>query len=210
MYGWERQGSKLLYRYGPDGEIVHEDDPDWGGGYGSNDFQEVTPDDAAQLAGALERALRDIPDGDNKAAEEAEQRVARAIDHLPPPEDAPRNVTRQPDGGIVVELTQSELQLLHLMVRPPVNFLELSPKSCSRSGLTGARQFAYTEGGMTGSELRRIRTRAKVSQAQLSRLIEVDVMTVSRWERGVSKISGPVAQLLRWVLARKPAKRGRQ
>lgn len=36
----------------------------WEGGYVSNDFQEVTSEDAAAWATALERALPDVPDED--------------------------------------------------------------------------------------------------------------------------------------------------
>lgn len=37
---------------------------------------------------------------------------------------------------------------------------------------------------MTASELRAARERLELSQAQLAALLSVDVMTISRWERG--------------------------
>ena len=41
---------------------------------------------------------------------------------------------------------------------------------------------------MTSAELRAWRTSLGISQAMLARLLKVDVMTVSRWERGVRSI----------------------
>jgi len=50
--GWEPAGTVLAQ------------EPDWSGGYGTNDGQTVPAADAGQLADALERALPDIPDHD--------------------------------------------------------------------------------------------------------------------------------------------------
>jgi hypothetical protein len=58
-YGWQSAGTHLS-------EDLLQDMPDgvWHGGYTSNDGQSVIASDADQLAGALERALPDIPDAD--------------------------------------------------------------------------------------------------------------------------------------------------
>jgi hypothetical protein len=48
-HGWKPLGTRLSDDYGID--------PDWDGGYGSNDGQVVTAEDADALATALERAL---------------------------------------------------------------------------------------------------------------------------------------------------------
>jgi DNA-binding transcriptional regulator YiaG len=50
---------------------------------------------------------------------------------------------------------------------------------------------------MTGKELRHLRVCVlEIPIKELSRLLEVLPSTVSRWERGKVKISGPVAQLV--------------
>ncbi len=49
-YGWQRAGT-----IAPQGVPAH----DWNGGYSSCDGQRVTPEDAAQLATALDRSLHD-------------------------------------------------------------------------------------------------------------------------------------------------------
>jgi hypothetical protein len=58
LYGWRPLGTRL--------EEDSEGKPvgDWAGGYDSNDFQTVTAADARHLAGALERALPDVPGHD--------------------------------------------------------------------------------------------------------------------------------------------------
>jgi transcriptional regulator with XRE-family HTH domain len=54
---------------------------------------------------------------------------------------------------------------------------------------------------MTGSQLRRIRTRLKLTQVELAEKIGVHANSVARWERDEVGISEPVARLVR-VLAR--------
>jgi transcriptional regulator with XRE-family HTH domain len=54
---------------------------------------------------------------------------------------------------------------------------------------------------MTGSQLRRIRTRLKLTQVELAEKIGVHANSVARWERDEIGISEPVARLVR-VLAR--------
>ena len=56
--------------------------------------------------------------------------------------------------------------------------------------------------GMTGAEVRRLRRRLKLTQSALAKRIGVDVMTVSRWERGVTRVTPPVATLLRLLAAK--------
>jgi transcriptional regulator with XRE-family HTH domain len=51
---------------------------------------------------------------------------------------------------------------------------------------------------MTPDELKRRRKRLGLSQAQLARYLDVDVMTISRWERGAQAMRMPV--VLRKVL----------
>lgn len=66
LYGWSPQGT------------VHPD-PDWGGGYFSNDGARVSGDDARNFAAALERALGD-PNPPNAAAP---KRIDSLYDPLP-------------------------------------------------------------------------------------------------------------------------------
>jgi DNA-binding transcriptional regulator YiaG len=54
---------------------------------------------------------------------------------------------------------------------------------------------------MTGSQLRRIHTRLKLTQVELAEEIGVHANSVARWERDEVGISEPVARLVR-VLAR--------
>lgn len=62
QHGWVPAGTRAYTRTnGVTGEEVL-DFPEWQGGYLSNDYQEVTADDAAAWAAALERALPDVPD----------------------------------------------------------------------------------------------------------------------------------------------------
>ena len=53
--------------------------------------------------------------------------------------------------------------------------------------MTEHRPLAYIE-SMEGNELRNWRQKNGFSQGQLARVLGVDVMTVSRWERGVREI----------------------
>ena len=57
---------RLTQSYGwiPAGTILDEPNIDWNGGYQTNDWQRVTANDAANLADALSRALRDLPADD--------------------------------------------------------------------------------------------------------------------------------------------------
>ena len=50
---------------------------------------------------------------------------------------------------------------------------------------------------MKPKELRQWREQTGYSQGQLARVLEVDVMTVSRWERGIMRIPS----FLKWALA---------
>jgi len=50
---------------------------------------------------------------------------------------------------------------------------------------------------MTKGEFARIRTELKLSQSALSSLCGVSISSVSKWERGESSISEPVAILMR-------------
>ena len=53
---------------------------------------------------------------------------------------------------------------------------------------------------MSGTELRTVRNKLGLSQAGLARALGVDVMTVSRWERGAMAIQHPT--ILRLALER--------
>jgi DNA-binding transcriptional regulator YiaG len=50
---------------------------------------------------------------------------------------------------------------------------------------------------MRPEDLKEWRSRTGYSQGQLARILEVDVMTVSRWERGIMQ----APSYLKWVLA---------
>jgi transcriptional regulator with XRE-family HTH domain len=52
---------------------------------------------------------------------------------------------------------------------------------------------------MTGSELRRIRKRMKLTQVELAERLGVTGNTVARQERGEVRITEPVARLIRYV-----------
>ncbi len=55
---------------------------------------------------------------------------------------------------------------------------------------------------MTAGEVRAIRRRLKLTQAQLASKIGVTRNTVARWEMGAVGVSGPVARLLRTLSER--------
>jgi len=55
-HGWQPAGTAAPAYYQAAG------DPDWSGGYLSNDGQTVTAEDARAIAGALEKALAAMPD----------------------------------------------------------------------------------------------------------------------------------------------------
>jgi DNA-binding transcriptional regulator YiaG len=57
------------------------------------------------------------------------------------------------------------------------------------------RQIAYMK-IMRPEDLRKWRERTGYSQGQLARVLEVDVMTVSRWERGIMQ----APSYLKWAL----------
>ena len=76
LYGWKPQGTTLdVWTHKTNGEKHYsfrpseysDDDgewgpaPDWDGSYDSNDGQEISESDAANLAQALERLLADLP-----------------------------------------------------------------------------------------------------------------------------------------------------
>lgn len=56
---------------------------------------------------------------------------------------------------------------------------------------------------MTSEDLKLWRERVGLSQSQLARALAVDVMTVSRWERGVRDIP-PYLHLALWAVENKP------
>ena len=62
---------------------------------------------------------------------------------------------------------------------------------------------------MTGDELRKWRDELAMTQEQLAEALSVDVMTISRWERGVRSIP-PYLPLALETLERKYKKIGRQ
>ena len=64
---------------------------------------------------------------------------------------------------------------------------------------------------MTGSELRRIRTRLGLTQAAMAARLGVSGNTVARWERDEVRITEPVARLIAFVAgsAAKPTGRRR-
>ncbi len=66
---------------------------------------------------------------------------------------------------------------------------------------------------MTGTELRQLRKRLGLTQAELARLVGVARNSIARQERGVIGIREPLARLLRLVAARelrrKRKKRGK-
>lgn len=64
-YGWEPAGtlpSNLVGEEGETGQSVCQTAEPWSGTYSTHDLQEVSAEDAAALADALERALSNTPD----------------------------------------------------------------------------------------------------------------------------------------------------
>jgi hypothetical protein len=76
MYGWEPAGTEAPKPLSPrerkerrvgaeeEGVEPEAEEREWGGSYWTNDGQWVTPDDAKNMADALEEALPDIPGHD--------------------------------------------------------------------------------------------------------------------------------------------------
>ena len=54
---------------------------------------------------------------------------------------------------------------------------------------------------MTGEQLRRIRMRLDLTQAELGKRLAVTANTVARWERNEVGISEPMAKLIRLLTA---------
>lgn len=52
---------------------------------------------------------------------------------------------------------------------------------------------------LTGREVRFLRRRMDMTQAELAKVLRTDVQTVARWEKGQSKPSGPADGLMRMV-----------
>lgn len=61
LNGWQPRGT-LAPDLGPEFEPC----TNWDGGYGTNDFQRMTPEDAGSMARALEAALADVPRHDTR------------------------------------------------------------------------------------------------------------------------------------------------
>lgn len=75
-HGWEPAGTLA-----PD-DWEEEAEEEWDGGYLSPDGQQVTDEDAGNLADALERALGDIPDHDARVHKPAGYPLPRAMIRL--------------------------------------------------------------------------------------------------------------------------------
>jgi DNA-binding transcriptional regulator YiaG len=60
---------------------------------------------------------------------------------------------------------------------------------------------------VTGSEVRKIRKRLGLSQADFGKLVGVIYVTVSRWETGATRIPEPTAKLIRLLAT--SARKGR-
>lgn len=56
---------------------------------------------------------------------------------------------------------------------------------------------------ITGRELRFLRHELNLTQDHLARLLETDVQSVARWEKGKSKTPGPADRLIRFLYLRK-------
>ena len=61
---------------------------------------------------------------------------------------------------------------------------------------------------MKAEDLKRLRERLDITQAELARRLKVDVMTVSRWERGVIEIPGPVEVAMETIKAERERSQG--
>ena len=57
---------------------------------------------------------------------------------------------------------------------------------------------------MTGTEVRRLRRRLKLTQTGLAARLQVHPLTVSRWERGQVRVTKPMAALLRLLVTTVP------
>ena len=57
---------------------------------------------------------------------------------------------------------------------------------------------------MTGAEVRRLRRRLELTQAQLAARLGVHKLTVSRWERGQVRVTEPMSRLLRLLATAVP------
>lgn len=51
--------------------------------------------------------------------------------------------------------------------------------------------------GMSGKELRFLRTEMGMTQAELARLVHRDAQTIARWEKGITEIDAPLEALIR-------------
>lgn len=56
---------------------------------------------------------------------------------------------------------------------------------------------------ITGRELRFLRHELRLTQGDLARLLETDVQSVARWEKGKTKAPGPADRLIRFLYLRK-------
>jgi DNA-binding transcriptional regulator YiaG len=63
---------------------------------------------------------------------------------------------------------------------------------------------------MTPAHLKQLRGQLGYTQAELAKAIGVHVMTVSKWETGVSGIPEPVAKLVQLMLAERSAPKRRR
>jgi len=68
--------------------------------------------------------------------------------------------------------------------------------ACRKKKLDIYRRIVYIS-IMEPQELKQWREKTGYSQGQLARILEVDVMTVSRWERGIMRIPS----FMKWALA---------
>ncbi len=57
---------------------------------------------------------------------------------------------------------------------------------------------------MTGEEVRQIRKRLGLTQAEFARLVGVHLVTVSRWEKGALGIRESAAKLMKLLAKTKP------
>jgi len=64
-----------------------------------------------------------------------------------------------------------------------------------------AHGIVTARGGMSGRELRFLRTELGMTQAELARFVHVDTQTVGRWERGETPIQPAAETLIRRLVA---------